>query len=128
MRIVINFTKSRYTTLRNVILLIVIALIAYWQIAFLQNGLKWDMLDVVFPYRYYIGECLQNGYFPFWNPYQQLGYPIHADLQCPTWYPETLLIGYFFGYSIKPLLKLYEEYLSHRDERNRKLSQMISVL
>ncbi|MFC2114101.1 YfhO family protein [Bacteroidota bacterium] len=57
------------------------------------------MIDVVFPFRYFLGECIQHGEFPLWNPFQQLGYPIHADMQSPTFYPETWIIGYLFGYT-----------------------------
>lgn len=49
------------------------------------------------PWRYYISECFQNHVFPFWNPYQQLGYPIHADLQGPTWYLESILLSITTG-------------------------------
>ncbi len=58
------------------------------------------MTDCYFPWRYYIGECLQNGKFPFWNPYQDLGYPIHADPSSGVWYPFVWIIGYFSGYNV----------------------------
>ncbi|MFH1005618.1 MAG: hypothetical protein V1781_09055 [Bacteroidota bacterium] len=61
---------------------------------------KWDMIDCYYPWRFHIGECLQNGKFPFWNPYQDLGYPIHADPSSGAWYPFVWIIGYCFGYNI----------------------------
>jgi hypothetical protein len=88
-----------------------IIIIAFWQIAFLQFSLKWDFLDCWVPWRNFIGDCLQEGIWPLWNPYQQLGYPIHADLQCPFWYPEILLIGPLFSYSIYTMLLVYILYL-----------------
>jgi len=58
------------------------------------------MIDCYLPWRYHIGECLQHGKFPFWNPYQDLGYPIHADPSSGAWYPIVWIIGYFFGYDV----------------------------
>ncbi len=55
------------------------------------------MINCWIPWRYYISECFQNHIFPFWNPYQQLGYPIHADLQGPTWYLESILLSITTG-------------------------------
>jgi hypothetical protein len=57
------------------------------------------MLNVVLPWRYFAGESLRAGIVPLWNPYQQCGYPIHADLQYPIWYPEVFIIGGLFGYT-----------------------------
>jgi len=75
-------------------------LIAFWQISFLVYPLKWDVIDVVLPFRYYFSECIQSGYFPFWNPYQQTGTPFYADLQVPFFYPELLYTSIFFGYGV----------------------------
>ncbi len=55
------------------------------------------MINCWIPWRYYISQCFQNHIFPFWNPYQQLGYPIHADLQGPTWYIESILLSMTTG-------------------------------
>ena len=84
--------KSPYT------LLLFIAIIAYWQIAFLTNSIQWDMIDCHLPWRYFVSETIQNGEFPLWNPYQQLGYPIHADLRT-VWNPVVLLVGLFGIYT-----------------------------
>ena len=77
-----------------------ITILAFWQIVFFVHPVKYDMIDCYLPWRYFIGECLQNGKFPFWNPYQNLGYPIHSDPSSGAWYPIVWLIGYFWGYSI----------------------------
>src|SRR3954466_14062687 len=77
-----------------------IAVLAFWQISFFIHPVKWDMIDCYYPWRFHIGECLQHGKFPFWNPYQDLGYPIHADPSSGAWYPFVWIIGYFFGYNI----------------------------
>ena len=68
-------------------------------ISFLKYSVTHDMINCWIPWRHYISESLQNGLFPFWDPYQQLGYPIHADLQGPTWYLESLILGSTIGQS-----------------------------
>lgn len=88
-----------------------LAVIAYAGIALLQYSLKWDMLDCYLPWRYFAGESIQNGIFPFWNPYQHLGYPIHADLRS-VFYPEAVIMGLFGGYSVYALHFLFIFYLS----------------
>jgi len=88
-----------------------IIILAYWQIAFLQCSLKWDVIDVVFPFRFHFSECIQSGNFPFWNPYQQTGVPFYADLQVPTYYPELLLVSLFTGYGICTMNILFVLYV-----------------
>lgn len=77
---------------------LLVAAVAWWQLAFLAYSVKWDMLDCFLPWRYFVGECWQNGTVPFWNPYQHFGYPIHADLRS-AWYPEMFFVGLTGGYS-----------------------------
>ncbi|MBN8701610.1 MAG: hypothetical protein J0M08_00965 [Bacteroidetes bacterium] len=91
--------ELKYTNILYYLLLVIIAMGALWQVAFFQNSVKWDFIEVVFPWRFYVGECLQANTFPLWNPYQQLGYPMFADLQYPWWYLEQLVIGFLFGYN-----------------------------
>lgn len=83
----------------NIFLLLLLSIVAYWQISFLKYSVTHDMINCWIPWRYYISECFQNHVFPFWNPYQQLGYPIHADLQGPTWYLESILLSITTGQS-----------------------------
>jgi hypothetical protein len=85
------------------ILLLVIAFLAMLQLILLNHPLKYDAIDQAYPWKYFIGQCLQNGYLPLWNPYQLLGSPIHADPQSSAWYPVTWFFGYFFGYTIYTL-------------------------
>lgn len=75
----------------------------------MQYTLKWDMMDQYFPFRYFIGECISNGVVPWWNPYLNLGYPLHADPQSGFWYPATWLLG-LNGYS---LYDLHVEFMLH---------------
>ena len=81
-------------------LLFIAAVLAMLPVVLLRHPLKYDMIDQAYPWRYFIGECLQNGNLPLWNPYQLLGSPIHADPQSSAWYPVTWFFGYLFGYDI----------------------------
>lgn len=90
---------------------LVIACIAYSGVAFFQVSLKWDMVDCYLPWRYFVGESIQNGIFPLWNPYQHLGYPIYADMRS-VFYPEAIMIGLLGGYSIYTLHLLFIGYLA----------------
>lgn len=92
-------------------LLVLICLGAYWEIATFQNSLKWDMLDCYFPWRFIVGESIQHRIFPFWNPYQHLGYPIHADMRS-VYYPEAMLVGLLGGYNLKVMHFLFMFYIS----------------
>ena len=91
-----NFFK----TYRPYLIIIAVGLVGYWQVAFMQNILKWDMVDQYFPWRYFVSESLRNGIFPQWNPYQHSGYPIHADPQSGVWYPIVWIISFVYGYDI----------------------------
>ncbi|RLD59958.1 MAG: hypothetical protein DRJ05_05540, partial [Bacteroidetes bacterium] len=82
------------------LILLSLAILGHWQIAMFRYPLKWDIIDQAFPWKHFIGECLQNNTLPLWNPYQHCGYPIHADPQSSAWYPITWFFGYFWGYSI----------------------------
>ncbi len=82
------------------LLLFITAVLAMLPVVLLRHPLKYDIIDQAYPWRYFIGECLQNGHLPLWNPYQLLGSPIHADPQSSAWYPVTWFFGYFFGYDI----------------------------
>ena len=75
-------------------------ILVYWQIAFCTAALKWDFLDVVFPFRYHFSAAFGAGHFPLWNPYIQTGVPFYADLQAPTYYPELIFVSSLGGYTM----------------------------
>ena len=85
------------------LLFFIVAFLGFLQVAALIHPLKYDIIDQAYPWKYFIGECLQEGLLPLWNPYQLLGSPIHADPQSSAWYPVTWLIGYLWGYNIYTL-------------------------
>lgn len=80
--------------------LLIIAGMAFFQVVFFQHPMVYDTIDCFYPWRFHVGECFQNGIFPFWNPYQDLGYPSHADPSSGTWYPMVWLIGSTIGYNL----------------------------
>lgn len=92
-------------------LLLVVAVTGFWQISFLKYSVTHDMINCWIPWRYYISESFQNHVFPFWNPYQHLGYPIHADLQGPTWYLESILLSITTGQTNYTLHYLFVFYV-----------------
>jgi hypothetical protein len=81
-------------------ILFLMAVLAFFPVVMNIHPVKWDMIDCFYPWRFHIGECLQNCQLPWWNPYQDLGYPIHADPSSGAWYPMVWLIGSTVGYSI----------------------------
>ncbi len=106
--------KAKENHFIYITLLLIVAIVAYWQISFLKYSVTHDMINCWIPWRHYISESLQNHVFPFWNPYQQLGYPIHADLQGPSWYLESLLLGSTVGESnyVVQLLFIFYTFLA----------------
>lgn len=92
--------KRRMKKYKYQLLIVLIGLAGYWQVAFMQYILKWDMIDQYFPCRYFVSECLRNKIFPFWNPYQHMGYAMHADPQSGVWYPFVWIFSLLGGYDI----------------------------
>lgn len=95
---------------RDYFLLIAVACIGYWQVAFFQNTLKWDVIDQYYPWRMFVVQCLREGILPFWNPYEQFGYPMHADPQSGVWYPVVWLFALFGNYTV---YSVQLEYMLH---------------
>lgn len=73
-------------------------IIAFRPVAFLQETLKYDILDGYLPGHYFLSECLRNNIFPLWNPYQQLGFPLYADM-LNTNYIIDMFIGRLVPYT-----------------------------
>ncbi|MEA3443112.1 MAG: hypothetical protein U9R19_00140 [Bacteroidota bacterium] len=124
MRNIANSLNKKYPDITAYLLFAAIAAIAFWQVSFLSYSLKWDMIDCYLPWRYFVGECWQNGIIPFWNPYQHFGYPIHADFRS-AWFPEMFIIGLTGGYSNITLHFLTIFYLSMAGFGMYKLSSLL---
>ena len=91
--------------------LLTICVLAYWDIATFQDSLKWDMLDCYFPWRFFAAESIQNRVFPLWNPFQHLGYPIHADMRS-VYYPEGFIVGLLGGYNLRLMSFIFVFYVT----------------
>lgn len=50
----------------------------------------WDSKDQFYPTLYFVGESIQNGESPFWNPYVFGGYPSVSDPQSMMFSPLAL--------------------------------------
>ena len=96
--------------LNKYLLLLLVVLVAFWQIAFLQNGMKWDFADAFLPSRYFFSESILNNQFPLWNPYLLYGSPVFADL-VSVFNPEFWIVGNMFGYNNIVLQLMYLAYI-----------------
>ncbi|MBK9176038.1 MAG: YfhO family protein [Flavobacteriales bacterium] len=86
--------------------------ITYWPLSTFQYALAHgDALNCWLPWRWFISSCLMDGHFPLWNPHQQFGYPMHADLQGPAWYIESIALGGTIGHGIHALQSLFLLYV-----------------
>ena len=83
--------------------LLLVIVIVFKEVAFFMHPLKYDALDCTLPWKFFISTCFADGVFPFWNPYQHLGYPFYGDAQSTLYYPVTLVMTYFHGYTFKML-------------------------
>lgn len=95
--------KRQLPYLTRYLLLFVIAVLAFWQVAFMVYPVKYDMPDCYYPWRFLVGEILQSGELPLWNYYQLFGSPIHADPSSGAWYPVVWIIGLLKGYTLHAL-------------------------
>lgn len=85
------------------LLLAITVVMTYWPVCFGLFSLKNDALVYFLPWRYHISESVQNGYFPFWNPYLFTGLPIYSDMQSGAWNPVVLIISVFTKYNMQVL-------------------------
>lgn len=120
--------KSFFKRETSIILFfIVIAIIAFWQVALLHNCLINDMLDCYLPWRLFVTDCIADKTFPFWCPYQMFGYPIHADMRSIL-SPELWVSGLFLGkYTIYTLHFFFILYASVCGYSMYKLSSYIGA-
>jgi hypothetical protein len=67
------------------LIILIMVLAVFFPVSFLLYPVKWDFLDCMLPWRFIVGESIRNGDLPWWNAFQSLGYPLHADLQVSPW-------------------------------------------
>lgn len=91
----------------SILLILIVPVLALWQVSFFANTMKWDMMDQFFPCRYFISDCLNHGIFPLWCPYINFGYPFAADPQSGLFYPFTWLVSFATGYNVYTIAAEY---------------------
>ncbi len=103
--VIANGWKARITdhNLFYLVLLLLCCLAAYWPLSLHLFSLKNDALNYSLPIRYQISEALYNNQSPFWSPYFNLGYPLHADMLSGVWNPFVRFFSLFGTYSLKTL-------------------------
>lgn len=77
------------------LLLLLVNFAAYG--AFLRFAPIYDFYNFFFPYRYSIVDAISHGSLPFWNPYQTMGIPAHADPQSGVFYLPVWIFALIFG-------------------------------
>jgi hypothetical protein len=92
--------NSNATFLKDLAVLFLLCLAGYFQVALMQQSLKFDIIDQYFPWRRFAAECYHNGIIPFWNPYQHFGYAFAADPQSGAWYPLVWIAGLSGAYNV----------------------------
>jgi hypothetical protein len=93
-------TTTRLQKLMLSLAILLLPIIAFWQVSLMQYTMKWDMMDQLFPWRLFMSECFQEHILPLWCPYAKLGYPFYADPQSGFFYPLAWIFTYFFDYTI----------------------------
>lgn len=96
-------TRSIKNTLYCLLILLFFCLVSFWPLTFHVFSLKNDALNYFLPVRHQVSEAISNGYWPFWSPYFNLGYPLHGDMQSGVWNPFVQIISLFGPYTLKTL-------------------------
>lgn len=99
------FLQNKYA---DYLILLVIIIIGYWQLFFFNAIMKWDALDITFPWKFYATECLKNKTLPLWNPFYRNGFAQMGESS--NWYPISFIIGCLKRYD---LTSLHFEYMLH---------------
>jgi hypothetical protein len=57
-----------------------------------------DLMNLNYPLRYFLAECIKKFSFPLWCPDIFLGYPLFAESQMAGAYPINLFFFYLLDY------------------------------
>lgn len=90
----------KINTIKHYCWLAFFVLLIYWPVSTFLFSIKNDALTGYFPAKYFIAESLHNKIIPWWNPYINYGYPMHADFTSSFWSPFTWIYTLLGGYSI----------------------------
>lgn len=114
------------------LVLLLLLLLGFWQIVTGVGIMKWDIMDIYLPWKYFVGESIRNGHLPLWNPFLNSGFPQMGDPN--TWYPVSWIIVLFRRYDVysvhfEHLLHLYIAGIGmYKVAQQYKLSRTTSVL
>jgi len=86
---------SRTADFTYLTLLLIVSLLGYGR--YLFHAPIYDFYNFFFPYRYSVVDAISHGAEPFWNPYQSMGLPAHADPQSGVFYLPVWLFALIFG-------------------------------
>src|SRR5687768_6130381 len=98
-----NYAKSKTSDLPYIALILFCCIIAYWPVSFFVYSLKNDALNYFLTVRFQVSEAISNGFWPFWSPYFNLGYPLHGDMQSGVWNPIVQIFSLFGPYTLRTL-------------------------
>lgn len=98
-----QITKYLNHDLPYILVILICCIVAYWPVSFFVYSLKNDALNYFLPVRFQVSEAINNGFWPFWSPYFNLGYPLHGDMQSGVWNPFVQIISLFGAYTLKTL-------------------------
>ncbi len=77
----------------------------YWRlVSWDKVACSHDLLAFFYPYKYFLGQSLQQGQIPLWNPYTYSGTPFMANLASGVFYPFNLL---FCLWTFVPAMNLF---------------------
>jgi hypothetical protein len=97
---ILTSTGQNKVHYKSYLLLLIIALLAYWPLTFGVFSVKNDAIHYFLPYRFQISETLRNGEWPLWNPYIYLGYPVQGDMQSGAWNPIVWIFSLISRYDL----------------------------
>ena len=87
-----------------------------------KNNAMPDVIDQIYPWKYFTIQSLKNGQIPLWNPYSFAGNPHIANFQSAVFSPFNLILflqPFYFAWSIfifiAPFLAAFFNYLFLRE-------------
>ncbi|MCL6525113.1 MAG: YfhO family protein [Thermoflavifilum sp.] len=92
-----------YQQLKPYLGITVLALLIYWPLSIAWLSLKNDAAVAYLPVRYQMSQAIHQGIIPFWSPYLNYGFPLHADFTSGFWNPLIWLLISLFHYNIYTL-------------------------
>lgn len=84
-----------YSKAGSLLVLIITIVLAMWQLSSFTSLMKWDIMDIALPWRYYVSETIRSGHLPLWNPYIHVGFPQYIDPS--TWYWPSWILAFLLG-------------------------------